>query len=614
MSDLTDSEISLLREAFEDAPFEFWARDMDGVCVVANAAVRALGEIYGRKVEDAPVSEEMIAAWQANNRRAYAGEAVQNEVEYGSGDVRRSLQCYIVPLRVHREIKGILGVNIDVSGRKQTERRLDDALRVGRMGWLDWDLVTNEIRWSSETYRLFGYEPDGAFAPTIESTVGMVPEEDRPSVQRALETAIAGPEPYDLVHRMIRGDGEVIHVHAMGRVTRDAEGKPLRMLGTVVDVTARERAQEELRAVDRLRSEFLGVLSHELRNPLAVIASSVRCIDRNAVADDQTRRAIAAIDHQTRHLAHIVDDLLDVTRISSGKIRLRRSTLDLAALVRETIEDHRELLAGRADVTSLPEGRVWTKGDPTRLAQVLGNLLSNASKFTPSGGVITVSLVVASSTATLEVSDSGVGIDDESLKRLFVPFVQARRSAGHSRAGLGLGLALVKTLVEMHGGEVRARSAGPAQGATLTVMLPLVASDPLASTVPAIRAAPPRKVLVIEDDEDVAEWLAEVLSSSGHQVTIAYDAHEGLEKARLIAPEVVLCDIGLPGELDGYAVARALQHEPALAGAYRVALSGYAQPDDQKRAREAGFEAHLSKPPDLDALDRLLTDLRSAAR
>ena len=614
MSELTDNEISLLRDAFEDAPFEFWARDLDGLCVVANAATRAVGAILGRRVEDAEVSEEMLAAWQANNRRAYAGEVVQNEVAFVTGDRQRDLQCYVVPLRINREIKGILGVNLDVTGRKATERRLDDALRVGRMGWLDWDLVTNEIRWSSETYRLFGYEPNGSFAPTIESTVGMVPEEDRAGVQKTLERAIAGSAPYDLVHRMIRADGEIIHVHAMGKVTRDADGKPLRLLGTVVDVTDRERAEEDLREVDRLRAEFLGVLSHELRNPLAVIASSVRCIDRDALADEQTRRAVAAIEHQTRHLAHIVDDLLDVTRISSGKIRLRRSTVELVALVRDTIEDHRELLAGRAVVTSLPDTPVWTNGDPTRLAQVLGNLLSNAAKFTPSGGVVSVSLVVATGTATLEVTDTGVGIDDESLRRLFVPFVQSRRSVGHSRAGLGIGLSLVKTLVEMHGGEVRARSAGPAQGATLTVTLPLVAADPLAPRPPAGRAAPPRRVLVIEDDEDVAEWLTHVLSSAGHHVTIAYDGREGLDRARELAPEVVLCDIGLPGELDGYAVARALQNEPALAGVYRVALSGYAQPDDQKRAREAGFEAHLSKPPDLDALDRLLADLRSAAR
>jgi PAS domain S-box-containing protein len=614
MTELTDDEISLLRDAFDDAPFEFWARDLEGRLIVANAAGRKLGLELGQKVEDAPVADEVIAAWQANNRRAYAGEVVQNEAEYVSGDARQYLQCYIVPLRVRRETKGILGFNIDVTGRKETERRLDDAMRIARMGWLDWDLVTNEIRWSSETYRLFGYEPGTGFVPTIENTAAMVPAEDRPRVQAMLEVAIAGPAPYDLVHRMIRADGEIIHVHALGKVTRDAHGKPLRLLGTMVDVTERVRAEEELRAVDRLRSEFLGVLSHELRNPLAVIASSVRCIDHDGLADDQARRAIAAIEHQTRHLAHLVDDLLDVTRISSGKIRLRSTTMDLVALVRETIEDHRELLAGRAIVTSIPDAPVWTHGDPTRLAQVLGNLLSNAAKFTPTGGVITVSLVVDAGTATLEVADTGVGIDDESLRRLFVPFMQSRRSVGHSRTGLGLGLALVKTLVEMHGGEVRARSTGPAQGATLTVKLPLIAADPVALRPSSGRTAPPRRVLVIEDDEDVAEWLSEVLSSAGHQVAIAYDADEGLAMARELAPDVVLCDIGLPGALDGYAVARALQSEPSLAAIFRIALSGYAQPDDQKRALDAGFEAHLSKPPDLETLDRLLAQLRSAAR
>jgi PAS domain S-box-containing protein len=613
MSELTENEISLLRDAFEDAPFEFWARDMEGRCIVANAMTRARGGILGHKVEDAPVAPDMIAAWQANNRRAYAGEVVQNEVTYASDEQRRWFHCYVVPLRVRQEIQGILGFNIDISGRKETEHRLEGALRVGRLGWIDWDLVKNELRWSPETYRLFGYDAASGFVPTAESTVNMVPAEDREAVQKALEAAIAGPDPHDLVHRMIRGDGEIIHVHAMGDVTRDAQGAPQRMLGTILDITERVRAEDELRAVDRLRSEFLGVLSHELRNPLAVLASSVRCIDRDALRDEQARRAIAAIEHQTRHLANLVDDLLDVTRVSSGKIRLRRTTIDLVTLVRETIEDYRELLSGRAVVTSLPETPVWTNGDPTRLAQVLGNLLSNAAKFTPSGGVVSVSLVVARGTATLEVTDTGVGIDDESLRRLFTPFVQSKRSVGGSNAGLGLGLSLVKTLVEMHGGTVAARSPGPAQGATLTVTLPLVSTDPLAPAATNGRASPPRRVLVIEDDEDVAEWLTEVLSASGHHVTVAYDGHEGLMRARELAPDVVLCDIGLPGT-DGYAVAHAMRGEPALARIYRVALSGYTMPEDQKRAHEAGFDAHLAKPPDLDALDRLLAALPSATR
>ena len=622
-SSLSESEISLLRDAFEDAPFEFWVRDLDGMCVIANAVTRRLGGIIGHKVEDAPVPREMLAAWHANNRRAYAGEVVQNEFEYGDGEHRRHLQCYIVPLRIRGEIRGLLGFNIDVTDRKRTEealrvseRRLNDALKVGRMGWLDWDLVTNEMRWSPETYRLFGHEPGGAFVATAEGTVGMVPPEDLAFVQERLDAAIQGIRPFDIIHRMVRGDGETIHVHAQSQVMRDGEGKPLRMLGTVVDVTDRVRADQELREVDRRRGEFLGVLSHELRNPLAVIGSSVRCLEHAAIGDEHARRAVAAIDRQTRHLARLVDDLLDITRIRSGKILLQRSRVDLAQLVRHTVEDHRPLLAGRVVEIDVPDRPAWTHGDPSRLAQVIGNLLSNAAKFTRSGDKVSVSLALAGDRVLLEVSDTGIGIDRESLRQLFVPFFQVEHGARDSQQGLGLGLALVRTLVELHGGEVTADSGGSGHGSRFSVRLPLDASPPPAEAAARPRTVIPRTILIIEDDADVAEWLALALSFSGHRVTVSLDGAEGLVVARALRPDVILCDIGLPAPLDGYGVSRALQRDPELATIHRIALSGHAQPEDQRQAHEAGFAAHLRKPPDLDELERLLAALpaRGVAR
>ena len=615
-SSLDDGVCGLLRDAFENAPFEFWARDMEGRCVVANAATRALNGVDGNKVEQARVPPEVIAAWKENNRRAYAGEVVKNSFEYGDGDEKRYLECYIVPLRINGEISGILGFNIDVTGHRRTEqalriseRRLREALRVGRMGWLDWDLVANQIRWSPETFRLFGHEP-GSISPTVEGTKKMFLPEETDYLAARLKAAIRDHEPYDITHRMVRPDGEVIHVHALAEIERDSEGKALRMLGTVVDITERKRVEEELRAVDRRRSEFLGVLSHELRNPLAVIGSAVHCIDQAALQDESVRRALAVIDRQSRHLSRLVDDLLDITRVQSGKINLQRTPVDLAALVRTTVEDHREQLAGHRVTVNIADGiRVATDGDPTRLAQILSNLLSNAAKFTPTGGAITVSLAISEGRAVIEVADTGVGIDEESLRQLFVPFVQADRTFERSRQGLGLGLALAKTLVELHGGNVRARSAGPGQGATFTVTLPLVECEPIVSRKVVASEAAPRNVLIIEDDEDAAEWLCVALSFHGHQLTIALDGATGIAKARELAPDVILCDIGLPGGLDGYAVARTLQEDAALSSTYRVALSGFTQPEDQARARAAGFDAHISKPPDLDALARMLAEL-----
>lgn len=611
---LDDGVCGLLSDAFEDAPFEFWARDLTGRCIVANAATRALGVDVGNEVEDGKVPPDVIAAWQENNRRAYAGEAVKNTFEYGEGEQKRYLECYIVPLRINGTITGVLGFNIDVTGHRSTEealriseRRLREALRVGRMGWLDWDLVANEIRWSPETYRLFGHEP-GAISPTVAGTKSMFLHEETAYLRERLSAAIHDDEPYDVTHRMVRQDGEVIHVHALGEVERDSNGKALRMLGTLVDITERKRVEEELREVDRRRSEFLGVLSHELRNPLAVIGSAVHCIDQAALPDEQVRRALAVIDRQSRHLSRLVDDLLDITRVRSGKIDLQRSSVDLVQLVRTTIEDHREQLAAHAVTVTIPDGLgASTNGDATRLAQILSNLLCNAAKFTPAGGAIMVSLSVVGGRAVIEVTDTGVGIDEESLRGLFVPFVQADRTFERSRQGLGLGLALAKTLVELHGGDVRARSPGPGQGATFTVTLPLVEPTPAVARPSTRSASMPRNVLIIEDDEDAAEWLSVALSFHGHRLTIALDGASGIAKARELRPDVILCDLGLPGRTDGYAVARALQQE--LASTYRVALSGFTQPEDQARARAAGFDVHISKPPDVDALARLLAEL-----
>jgi len=617
-SAMSEGEGAVLRDAFEDAPFEFWVRDASGRCIVQNAAARRWGDLRGLQIEESPASPEIRAAWQANNQRAYAGELVQNEVECLLDGEKRYYQCVVVPIRAHGQVQGILGFNIDLTERRRTEealreseRRLREALRVGRMGYIDWDLVTNEIRWSPETYRLFGHVHGGSFTPSIEATVGMVPAEDRAFVQEQLEAVILGTADYDIDHRMVRADGEVIHVHAQGEVIRDEHGRALRMLGTVVDVTARRQAEEELREMDRRKSEFLGFLSHELRNPLAAIRSSLYVLERAAPGSEQACRALAAADRQTTHLTRLVDDLLDMTRISSGKIRVERESLNLVDLVRCTIEDHRASLASRELTTDLPDAEVWIHGDATRLAQAFGNVLSNAAKFTQEGGKVAVSLACAGGRAVLEVADTGVGIDPESLGRLFVPFVQADRSLDRNRGGLGLGLALVKKLVELHDGDVTARSEGLGHGARFTIQIPLDEPRTVATGAPSPReaASTRRKVLVIEDNNDAAEWLAEALRFSGHEVSVAFDGASGLAKARELDPDVILCDIGLPGAIDGYAVARTLQQDAVLANAYRIALSGYAQPEDQERARNAGFETHIAKPPDLGALVRLLAEL-----
>jgi two-component system CheB/CheR fusion protein len=371
-----------------------------------------------------------------------------------------------------------------------------------------------------------------------------------------------------------------------------------------------QQTTEHLREADRRKSEFLAVLSHELRNPLGPIRNSIFLLERSPPGGAQALRAQQILQRQTEHLTRLVDDLLDVTRISRGKIELHLQRIDLRETVRRTTDDLRGVFVAvgvALGVEYAAPGPVWIDADPTRIAQVLGNLLQNAAKFTPRGGSVQVVLGVRDGAAELAVHDDGAGMDPASIERMFEPFTQADRTLARSSGGLGLGLALVRGLVELHEGRVTARSEGLGRGAEFLVRLPLAAPADRQDRPPPPEAAASRTILVIEDNDDGARSLADVLELEGHRVRIASDGRSGIALAREIKPEVVLCDIGLP-DVDGYAVARALRREPALGGTRLVALSGYALPEDRERARQAGFDAHLAKPPDVGALMRALTD------
>jgi two-component system CheB/CheR fusion protein len=375
-------------------------------------------------------------------------------------------------------------------------------------------------------------------------------------------------------------------------------------------------ANAQLTEADQRKNEFLAVLSHELRNPLTPIRNSLFVLERVAPGGDQARRAQEVIGRQSGQLARLVDDLLDVTRISRNKIQLQRSPLDLNELVRRTVEDHHSLFEakGISIETALTAQRLPMSGDAARLAQMVGNLLHNAAKFTPAGGRVAVSTAAAPSRgrATLRVSDNGVGIEPAMLSRLFQPFMQAEATLDRSKGGLGLGLALVKGLVEMHGGDVCAHSDGPGKGAEFVVELPLeaTAADQAVPTVVGAKQSR-RRVLIIEDNIDAADSLREVLAFGGHVVEVAYNGPEGLARAREFKPEVVLCDIGLPG-MDGFEVARAFRADAALKAVFLVALSGYALPEDLQRAQEAGFDRHLAKPPSFEKIEEALASGRRA--
>jgi PAS domain S-box-containing protein len=490
---------------------------------------------------------------------------------------------------------------------RQSEERLRLALEGAMQGIWERDIRTGALVWDERCRKLFGLADDEQV--TFERFSSIIHPDDRERVLKAVEAAECTRSSYRDEYRVVLPDRTIRWLLARGQVFCQ-EDRPAHLSGTMLDVTDRKLYEESLREADRRKNQFLAVLSHELRNPLTPMKNSMYILRRAAPGGAQAKRAQEVIERQLAQLSRLVDDLLDTTRIARNKIELRPEILELNELVCRTVEDYRaqfENAGVRLEVHPLREPTL-VRGDGARLAQVVGNLLQNAAKFTWPGGStsVTVRLSPDDQHVAVHVSDTGEGIPPDMLDHLFEPFAQADRTLDRSKGGLGLGLALVKSIVELHGGEVRAHSAGPDRGAEFTVFLPLVGPAAIAPEQDfGVRSAKRRKILIVEDNTDAADTLKEVLELQGQEVEVAYSGPEALEKARRFCPDIVFCDIGLPG-MDGYEVARALRSEAKFSDTLLVALTGYALPDDLERAAEAGFDRHLTKPPMFEQINAML--------
>jgi len=400
------------------------------------------------------------------------------------------------------------------------------------------------------------------------------------------------------------------------------------MVGTVFalrDVTEQRRIDQEMvrRAAelvdaDRRKDEFLAMLAHELRNPLAPILNAMRIIDLRGGNDPAQERIREMVEQQVRHMNRLIDDLLDMSRISRGTIQLRKEPTNLGAAIERSVESIRHQVDARSQTleVKLADDPIWIDADPTRLDQILSNLLTNAAKYTDPNGRIRLSAEQKGGTAEIRVVDNGVGITPDFLPRIFDLFAQADRSLDRSQGGLGIGLTLVRDLVQRHGGSISARSEGLGLGSEFVVRLPVMDLGILEPAV-ADRGEPSTKarslrVLVVDDNVHAAQSFAVVLQLWGHEVTVAHDGANALNSAMVFAPEVVLLDIGLP-EMDGYRVARRIREMPSLAKISIIAMTGYAGEDDRRRSSQAGFNIHLVKPIDLNFLEQLLGDFDRSA-
>ena len=615
---------ALVRTVFETIADALYVKDVEGRLTLVNpAAVAAAGkpaeQLLGRSARELLDDPAVAEAIMEKDRRVMVTGRVRTfeETVVTPGGPRVLLNTKAPILDAAGEVIGLVGVARDITERKKAEeelrraqQKLESLLENSPLAVIEWSSADYRIvRWSDQAARVFGWTAGETLGKRIDELPWIHPE-DRHLVEEVSADMVSGARTRNVSrNRNIRKDGAVIHCEWYNSTLRDADGR-FSVLSLVLDVTERKRAEDALREADRAKNEFLAVLSHELRNPLAPIKNSLYILDRAAPGGEQARRAHAIVARQVDQLSRLVDDLLDVTRIARNKLTLQRQRLELNELVRRALEDYRpvfEKSGVRLDIETAPTP-VFVDADGHRIAQVVGNLLHNAAKFTPRGGRVTVTVAsdAPAGRAVVSVADTGMGLTPEMTARVFEPFMQAAEALDRSEGGLGLGLALVKGVVELHGGEVSVSSAGPGQGSRFVVRLPLDLRPPTAVERRATLArGRHRRVLVIEDNVDAADSLRDVLEIQGHEVAVAYDGAAGIARAREFHPEVVLCDIGLPG-MDGYEVARAFRADEALRGAQLVALSGYALAEDLQRATEAGFERHLTKPPSFEKLAAVL--------
>ena len=591
------------------------ATTLDGVITSWNRAAETL---FG--YSSAEAIHQPIALIVPVERRAQEA-AVLHQIGRGASIDHFETVCLTKdgrPIDVSLAVSPIRSPTGEITGAAKVIRNIRDRLRAeearGRLAAIvdssDDAIVSKTLdgivtSWNRGAERLFGYSA----AEAIGQSILLIVPADRHSEEADVLRRIRGGQSVDHFETVRRRkDGTQIEISLTVSPVRDSLGRIIGASKTARDITDQKRVQREIAArllesqrVNRAKDEFLAMLGHELRNPLGAISSAVRLLDQFKGPNEAIGRACDVILRQSAHLGRLVDDLLDVGRVVTGKILLDRAAVDLAEVARRTVGTFTAAGKTQAHRLSVETVPVWVYADSVRFEQVIANLLTNALKYTPVGGAIRVTVGPEGAHAHLQVEDTGIGIAPGLLPHIFDLFVQGERGLDRAQGGLGIGLTLVQRLVELHDGAVEAHSAGPGHGSRFTVRLAAVpAPTSAASAKPTSTIATPRRVLVIEDNEDSRDMLRQLLENAGHEVHDAGDGPQGVDAALRLEPDVALIDVGLP-ELDGYEVARRIR-----SGTRRdmllVALTGYGLAEDRERALAAGFDLHLVKPIDFDKL------------
>jgi PAS domain S-box-containing protein len=502
-----------------------------------------------------------------------------------------------------------------------SEERLRIALAAGRMGTWELDAARRVCYLDEVQCRLLGLHALTQAIPVDALMALTYPEDEeavRKAIDQALKTNVDDAVDYSYEFRIVRPSDHAVRWLSVSGRTIPTEGGHPRRIGVTFDITDRKHDEQALQEADRRKNDFLATLAHELRNPLAPIRNAVELLRMKSQLPVDKRGPAEVIDRQTRALTRLVDDLLDISRITQNRLELRREPASLSAIVEAAIESSRPLIdaGGHALEVSLPDEPIVLLADVTRLAQVISNLLNNAARYSDKKGHIHVEVLRDSMDAVVKIADEGIGIPATMLNRVFEMFVQVDRAHERGRGGLGVGLALSKQLVEMHGGAISAHSAGPGLGSTFEVRIPISAE--VEASVRAIGAKddPPTsrfRLLVVDDNRDSVDSLSTLLRLMGNDVQMAYDGVEAVHAAHTFRPDVVLLDVGLPLR-SGYDAAKMIRSEPWGRNVVLIALTGWGQEQDRRRSREAGFDHHLVKPVDPRALMALVSELFHAAR
>ena len=560
--------------------------------------------------------------------RALRGETVDADIveiePFGMPGRRRTLLLSATAIRDEAgTIGGAVVATMDLSEQVETQR----ALRESEGKFRTMTEALPQMVWSCLPDGQNDYsngrwlEFTGLSGPELLGTRWhlLIHPDDLGQLEAAWQHSLREGSLFEREHRIRHHSGEYRWVLNRALPVRDEAGRITRWMGTVTDIHDQKLVNEELKAANLRKDEFLAMLAHELRNPLAPISTAAQILKLPNHDPKRSANASDVIARQVRHMVELVDDLLDVSRVTRGLIELEREPVELKAVLHSAIEQARPLIEkkGHTLATRLGAANVSVLGDRKRLVQVMANLLNNAAKYTPAGGEILVCAEAMADAVRLSVIDNGIGIEASLLPEVFELFTQARRTPDRAQGGLGLGLALVRSMVGLHGGRVLAASEGPGRGSRFDVILPVHLGVHAGAAVVDAGAAPPSaaplRIMIVDDNRDAADSLAILLSSIGHEVIVEDRPLAALARAQELAPDVCVLDIGLP-DMNGHELVRRLRAIPRLAQALMVALSGYGQPRDIEASKHAGFDVHLVKPVDMARLLEILDGLAQVRR